>query len=216
MATFGLVFIGCGAMALNQATGGRLTGLGVAAAWGVAILGMVFAFGNVSGAHMNPAITIGLWWAGRFEKKAVVPYVLAQLAGAAAGALILRGIFGAGSNLGMTVPAGAVWVSFALEALMTGTLVFAVLSEMAGQRVWALVAGAIVILEIFLGGSVSGASMNPARSFGPALISGRWAHHWIYWAAPLLGGWGGVKARGLLGSDPCRPSPESRECRFKE
>lgn len=193
LATFCLVFIGCGSIALNEATGGRLGGLGISLAWGLAVGGTVLVFGPLSGAHMNPAMTVGLWFAGRFTEKGIVPYSLAQIVGAVAGAAVLRLIFGAGSSLGVTVPSGTSWVSFILEALMTGTLVFAVLCEQGGQRPVALVAGLVVGLEALLGGPISGASMNPARSFGPALVAGHWAHHWIYWVAPLLGGWAGVR-----------------------
>ncbi len=193
-ATFGLVLIGCGAIALNEATGGRVTGLGIALAFGAAVAGMVLAFGPISGAHMNPAMSVSLWLAGRFQKEAIVPYILAQLAGAAAAAFALRLIFGARSSLGVTLPVGAPWHSFILEALMTGTLVFAVLSDKAGQRAVAFIAGGIVALEAFLGGPISGASMNPARSFGPALVSGVFTHHWIYWLAPLAGALLGVTA----------------------
>lgn len=205
-ATFCLVFIGCGAIALNEVTGGRLGGLGVSLAFGLAVAGAIVAFGPISGAHMNPAITLSLWKAGRFPRKAIAIYVFAQLAGATAGAATLRLIFGSGSSLGVTVPSGASWASFALETLMTGTLVFAVLSEMDGRRPMALVAGVVVGLEAFFGGPISGASMNPARSFGPALVAGHWAYHWIYWVAPVLGGWLGVKAH-QAGRRPFHKTP---------
>jgi aquaporin Z len=198
LATFGLVIIGCGAIALNEATTGYLGAVGIPLVFGLAVAGMIFVFGPVSGAHMNPAVTVSLWISGRFEKKDVAPYVVSQMAGATAGAFLLRLLFGADWSLGVTVPSGAPWVSFALEVLMTWTLVFAVLAQKGGQGTVALLVGGIVTLEAIIGGPISGASMNPARSLGPALAAGQLAHHWIYWVAPLLGGWAAVKTHRAL------------------
>ena len=153
---------------------------------------MVLAFGRISGAHINPAVTLALWSAGRFPSKRVAPYLIAQIVGALIAASALHGLFrNTDGDLGATLPAGDVWQSFGLEIVLTAVLVYAILAVAHQQRaplaIVAATAGAIVGLEATFAGGISGASMNPARSFGPAAIAWEWRDHWIYWAAPAIG-----------------------------
>ncbi|MBZ9711941.1 MIP/aquaporin family protein [Deinococcus multiflagellatus] len=179
--TFALVVLGPGA-AVVQAQTGVLGPLGVPLVFGLTVVGVLTTLGPVSGAHINPAATLALTLAGRFPWAWVAPYVAAQLTGAVLGALALLALLGRVGDLGVTVPAGHAGPSFALELGLSFCLLLAALRS---GRPW--VVGGVVALAAALGGPVSGASMNPARSFGPALVSGIWTAHWLYWAAPALG-----------------------------
>ncbi|MDE2143190.1 MAG: aquaporin [Elusimicrobia bacterium] len=186
LATFTLVFLGTGACVVNAAGGGRLGVVGVGAAFGAAVYLGALIFGPMSGAHMNPAVTLALWRARRFPAREVAPYVLVQAGGALAASALLLLIFRArAGDLGATHPAAGIATSFALEGMMTFVLVLVVLRSPAA---WTPVAAAAVVaLEAILGGPLTGASMNPARSLGPALLSGRLDGLWIYLLAPVLG-----------------------------
>ena len=191
LGTFCLVFAGTGAVVINDVSGGAVTHVGVAVTFGLVVMAMIYAVGDVSGAHLNPAVTCGFWLAGRMRAAAVVPYVAAQLAGALAASAVLRVLFPDHPTLGTTVPAGAVSQSFLLEAVLTLILMFVILGVSVGPKEKGLMAGiavgGVVGLEAMFAGPVCGASMNPARSLGPALMSGNLAHLWLYLAAPLLG-----------------------------
>ena len=168
---------------------------------------MVLAFGRISGAHINPAVTLALWSAGHFPRKRVAPYLIAQLVGALIAASALHGLFrNTGGDLGATLPAGEVWQSFGLEIVLTFVLVYAILAVAHQQRaplaLIAVTAGAIVGLEATFAGGISGASMNPARSFGPAAIAWEWQHHWVYWAAPAFGALLAVGLHLVMRQDP--------------
>jgi len=184
--TFTLVFAGCGAIAVGQ-----VGPLGVAAAFGLAILVMVEAFGPTSGAHFNPAVTAAFALARRFPPAGVLPYWLAQAGGAVAGALLLRLSLGANASLGVTHPAGDPWQAFAWETALTFLLVLVILAVATGPRVvgqaTGLAIGATVALDALVGGPISGASMNPARSLGPALVAGDLGSLWVYLSAPFVG-----------------------------
>mgnify|MGYP002720558701 FL=1 len=143
---------------------------------------MIAALAPISGAHINPAATVALVLSGRFPRARVLPYVLAQLAGATLAALLLLVLFGIEGTLGVTLPAGSVTQAFVLELVLT---FFLVLVALRSGVPW--VVGGVVALEAAMGGPITGASMNPARSFGPALVAGVWTAHWLYWMAPLLG-----------------------------
>jgi aquaporin Z len=189
--TFCLVFAGTGAVVTNDVSGGAVTHVGVAVTFGLVVMAMIYAVGDVSGAHLNPAVTCGFWLAGRLRAAAVVPYVAAQVVGGLVASGVLRAMFPAHPTLGATFPAGPVTRSFILEAVLTLILMFVILSVSVGPKEKGLMAGiavgGVVGLEAMFAGPVSGASMNPARSLAPALVSGNLTHLWVYLAAPVLG-----------------------------
>jgi len=192
LGTFCLVFAGTGAVVVNQATGGMVGHLGICLVFGLIVTAMIYAIGPVSGAHMNPAVTVAFWSEGRHKAGEVLPYAAAQLAGAVAASLALKLLFsGQPTNLGITLPAGSAGQSFFLELLMSFMLMFTIMGVATGDaakgEMAGIAIGGVVALEAAFGGPISGASMNPARSFAPALMTGNFAHHWLYWAAPVLG-----------------------------
>lgn len=154
----------------------------MALVFGLTVAAVIAVVAPISGAHLNPATTLALWFSGRFPVRQVLPYILAQLVGAVLAGLLLRSLFGLGGEVGITEPAGSVAQAFVLEAVMTLILPLAALRS---GLPW--VVGGVVGLEAMMGGPFTGASMNPARSFGPALASGVWTAHWLYGVAPLLG-----------------------------
>ena len=191
IATFGLVFAGGGAIVINEVSGGKVTHVGVALTFGLIITVMVYATGHISGAHINPAVTLGFAITRHFPWRRLPVYWLAQLSGAFSAALVLRGLFGLVADLGATLPSGSPTQSFALEVLLTFFLMFVIMAVATDNRAVgssaALAIGATVGLEALFAGPISGASMNPARSFGPALAAGVLTDQWIYWLAPALG-----------------------------
>jgi MIP family channel proteins len=188
--TFALVTGGCGAIVVDK-TSGALGHGGVAACFGLVIMVMIAAVGHLSGAHFNPAVTVAFAVTRHFPWRDVPFYVSGQLLGATAGALALRALFGDVAGLGATAPAGSALQSLGLEVLLTAVLMFVIVSVATDTRavgeLAAVAIGGTVALDALWGGPVSGASMNPARSFGPALVAGVWPAHWVYWAGPLLG-----------------------------
>jgi aquaporin Z len=197
-ATFVLVFLGTGACVVDAASGGRLGVVGVGLSWGLAVYVSATAFGALSGAHMNPAVTLALWRAERFPAREVAPYLLVQAGGAVAASLSLLFLFASRSgSLGATRPSIEAAPAFALETAMTFLLVLAVLRV--PPRWGPAAAGAVVALEAIFGGPLTGASMNPARSLGPALVAGRLAGLWLYLSAPVLGSLAAVAADSALG-----------------
>lgn len=179
--TFCLIFFGVGA-AVVQAQTGLLGHPGVAAVFGLVVAACIAVFAPVSGAHINPAATLAIALTGKFPSNRVFPYILVQLLSASVASFCLRAMFGLEGNLGTTLPHGPALQSFILETLMT---FFLLLVAIRSGLPW--IVGSVVGLEALMGGPISGASMNPARSFGPALASGVWTDHWIYWVAPFLG-----------------------------
>jgi aquaporin NIP len=206
--TFALVFAGTGAIVINETTGGAITHVGVALTFGLIVLAMIYAVGDISGAHLNPAVSLGFFAARRFSLSEVVPYILSQCAGALVASVILRLLFPQNVMLGATLPAGSAAQSFVLEAILTAILMFVILSVSTGAAEKGITAGiavgAVIGLEAMFAGPICGASMNPARSLAPALISGHLQYVWIYLLAPLTGACVGVLA--------CRCARESGCC----
>jgi aquaporin Z len=199
--TFFLVFAGTGAIVVD-ATTHALTHVGVSTVFGLVVMVLVYALGHVSGAHFNPAVTTGFWAAGEFPAGKVPAYVAAQIAGAVAASASLRLVFGTAAGLGATVPATGIVPSLVLEALMTMLLMLVILGSAVDGRAIrgfaGLAIGGTIGLDALFGGPISGASMNPARSFGPALVAGVWRDQWVYWAAPVAGALLAVAAFRLL------------------
>lgn len=177
--TFALVFAGTGAMVVDDVTGGAVTHVGVSLVFGLVVMVMIYAVGDVSGAHLNPAVTLGFWLARRLPSREVAPYVLAQCAGALLASLALRLLFDSHTGLGVTAPNAGVVQSFVLEVILTFFLVFVILDVTTGagerQITAGIAIGATVCLGSLFGGPISGASMNPARSLGPAVAACRCA-----------------------------------------
>ncbi len=191
LGTFALVFCGTGAIVINQQTSGVIGHAGIAATFGLIVTAMIYAFGETSGAHFNPAVTIAFSLARLFSWKQVTPYVIAQLAGAFIASLALRLLFPANITLGATIPAGSYMQSFVLELILSFILMLVILFTSQGSKEVGVMAGiaigATVLLEAMFAGPICGASMNPARSIAPAVVSGQIAPLWVYVLAPILG-----------------------------
>ena len=191
LGTFALVFAGTGAIIINECSGGAITHVGIALTFGLIVLAMIYTLGDVSGAHLNPAVTIGFYAAQRFPGSEVWRYVAAQVSGAMLASLILKLLFPANQNLGATHPAGSAMQSFVLEFILTFMLMFVILNVSTGAKEKGITAGiavgAVIALEALFAGPICGASMNPARSLAPALASGHLNDLWIYLLAPTLG-----------------------------
>lgn len=205
--TFALVFAGTGAIVIDE-TGGTVTHVGVALTFGLIVLAMIYTVGDISGAHLNPAVSLGFFAARRFPLRQAVPYITSQCGGALAASGVLRVLFPQNEMLGTTVPAGSGTQSFVLELILTAILMFVILSVSTGAAekgiTAGIVVGSVIGLEAMFAGPISGASMNPARSLGPALISGHFQYLWIYLLAPVIGA-----CIGVLG---CRCVRESGCC----
>ncbi|MEO7677263.1 MAG: aquaporin [Verrucomicrobiota bacterium] len=191
LGTFALVFAGTGAIVINQISHGAITHPGVALTFGLTVLAMIYTFGDVSGAHLNPAVTIGFWAARRLEGSLVLPYVVSQISGGFMASGILRFLFPGSELLGATLPAGSELQSFVIEFILTFFLMLVILNVSTGAKEKGATAGmaigAVIALEAMFAGPICGASMNPARSIAPAAVSGHFEHLWIYLAAPILG-----------------------------
>lgn len=201
LGTYILVFAGCGAIVVNTVSGGAITHPGIALTFGLVVLAMIYAVGDVSGAHLNPAVSLGFVVAGRFPLRTLPRYVLAQCLGALVAGGTLRLLFPDHQTLGATVPSGLPLQSFVLEAILTFILMFVILGVSTGAKEKGVLAGiavgAVIAFEAMFAGPICGASMNPARSLGPALVSGQvvpMQHLWLYLTAPCLGAIVGVLA----------------------
>jgi aquaporin Z len=213
--TFALVFVGCGAVVVNDLYGGALGHLGVNIVFGLIVMAVIYATGNISGAHINPAVTIAFWAAGRFPASAVPAYITAQCLGAIFAATVLWYLFPTHGTLGATIPAMPVTKTIVVEVLISFLLMFVVLNVSTGHKEKGIMAGVAVggtvALNALFAGQLTGASMNPARSLGPALLSGNMDTMWIYVAAPIVGMYLARPAcRWIQGADCC-PSPYANE-----
>jgi len=207
LGTFALVFAGTGAIVINDVSGGTVTHVGVALTFGLVVLAMIYAVGDVSGAHLNPAVTLGFFAARRFEGRWVAPYIAGQCVGAMLASLALRLMFPTNATLGATLPAGGALQSFVLEAVLTFLLMFVILSVSTGSKEKGVLAGvavgSVIALEALFAGPISGASMNPARSLAPALVAWRLDSLWLYLTAPVLGAGIGVLACRCVQAPGC-------------
>ncbi|MEI6430122.1 MAG: aquaporin, partial [Pseudanabaena sp. ELA607] len=171
---------------------GAITHIGISFVFGAVVTALIYAFGHISGAHFNPAVTLAFWRSGFLPRNLVIPYILAQLFGAVLAASVLLWAFGPVANLGATLPLQENWQrAFILETILTLILMLVILGSGLDRRAHigfaAVAIGLTVGLEAACMGPITGASMNPARSFAPALVGGIWQHHWLYWLAPILG-----------------------------
>jgi aquaporin NIP len=189
--TFSLVFAGTGAIIVNEASDGAVTHVGVALTFGLVVLAMIYTVGDISGAHLNPAVSLGFFAARRFQLREVIPYIMSQCAGAFAASGILRLLFPRDATLGATLPAGSAAQSFVLELILTAILMFVILSVSTGAAEKGITAGiavgSVIGLEAMFAGPICGASMNPARSLAPAVVSQHLSSLWIYLVAPTTG-----------------------------
>jgi aquaporin Z len=206
LGTFILIFAGTGAIVINQVSGGSITHLGIALAFGLVVMAMIYTFGDISGAHLNPAVTTAFAAAGRFPWKNVPLYLAAQISGALAGSVSLRLLFPEATTLGATLPAGSPTQSFVLEVILTAILMLTVLSVSTGAKekgiTAGIVIGGVIALEALVAGPICGASMNPTRSLAPAAVSGSWTHLWIYLIAPTLGALIAVPLHKMIRLEP--------------
>jgi len=214
--TFCLIFAGAGAAVVNEVTAGGVTNVGVALVFGLVVMAMIYALGNVSGCHINPAVTLGLCAAGRFDRCLVLPYIGSQCVGAFLASGTLRILFPESRTLGATIPAGSDLQSLMLEFLLTMILMFVILSVSAagsdGKLLGGIVIGGVIGLEALFSGPISGASMNPARSFAPAVVSMHLDHVWIYIVAPLAGALVAGPLWHFICSPPCGAPGDNGRC----
>lgn len=217
--TFALVFAGTGAIVANDVSQGAVTHVGISITFGLIVMAMIYSIGDVSGAHINPAVTIAFWIGKRFDGKQVVPYITSQLLGAFAASGLLKLMFLQQQNLGATLPAGPWWQSFIFEIVLTFILMFVILNVSSGGKEKGIMAGAAigstVALEALFAGPICGASMNPARSIAPAVVSGQLDYFWIYLVAPVLGALLAIPGCRCVQPEGCcsgEPTEEETSC----
>lgn len=192
LGSFILVFFGCGAVIINQTHDNIFGILGIALAFGMVVMAVVFAFGHVSGAHINPAVTIALAVVKKFSWQRVPAYILAQVVGTTIAALALKYSIANGSNaLGLTLPSVSVFEAFVIEVILTAFLLVVIMGagmdERANHKFAPLAVAGVIVVDVLVGGMLTGASMNPARSIGPALVAMNFEHLWLYIFAPIVG-----------------------------
>ena len=191
LGTFLLVFCGTGAVVINQQAQGAVTHVGLAITFGVVVMAIIYAFGKVSGAHINPAVSIAFAMTPLFPKKDLIPYIIAQVIGALLASGVLKWLFPEATTLGETLPAGSEMQTFVLEIILTYFLMLVIFMVSQNtpevSQYTAIAVGGVVLLEAMFAGPISGASMNPARSIGPAVVTGNLKSLWVYLAAPVIG-----------------------------
>lgn len=204
--TFSMIFCGCGAMVINDFTGGTITHPGVAITWGLIVMTMIYAFGDISGAHFNPAVTVGFAVAKKFSWKEVPKYIVAQFTGAIAASLLLLYLF-PDSDLGATIPTIEPLKVFIIELLLSFFLMVVIINVSTGSKeigpIAGIAVGSVILLEAMFAGPLTKASMNPIRSLAPALASGNFTDLWVYLTAPFLGMLLAVFSCKLVKDDNC-------------
>jgi aquaporin Z len=189
--TFAMIFCGTGAMTINETTGGDVTHVGIGITWGLIVMAMIYAFGEISGAHFNPAVSIAFAYAKKFSWKEVPKYIFFQVAGAFAASLLLMWLFPKSELLGATIPTVDVWRAFVLELILTFFLMVVIINVSTGSKEVGMMAGiaigSVVLLEALFAGPITNASMNPARSLAPNIVSGNIKGLWLYILAPIIG-----------------------------
>lgn len=209
--TFCLVFAGTGAIVVNDISQGAITHVGIALTFGLVVMAMIYTIGDVSGCHINPAVTLAFCAAGRFKFQQAVPYIIFQLIGALLASVLLLAMFSEHETLGATLPAGSWLQSFVIEVVLTFMLMFVILSVSTGAKekgvTAAIAVGSVVAFEAMFAGPICGASMNPARSIAPAIVSGQLQFLWIYIAAPTIGALLAVPACVCVQPAGCCPGP---------
>lgn len=206
LGTFCLVFAGTGAVVIDEVAGGAVSHVGVALTFGLIVLAMIYTFGEISGAHLNPAVSIGFAVSKRFPISNVPSYVASQTMGAICASALLRILFPGSKNLGATLPSGNESQSFILEFVLTFILMLVILRVSTGAKekgiTAGIVVGSVIGLEAMFAGPICGASMNPARSLAPALVSLHLEHLWLYLAAPILGAAAAAPVAAVLDKGP--------------
>ena len=189
--TFAMIFCGTGAMTINEITGGDVTHVGIGITWGLIVMAMIYAFGEISGAHFNPAVSIAFAYAKKFSWKEVPKYIFFQVAGAFTASLLLMWLFPKSELLGATIPTVDVWRAFVLELILTFFLMVVIINVSTGSKEVGMMAGiaigSVVLLEALFAGPITNASMNPARSLAPNIVSGNIEGLWLYIFAPIIG-----------------------------
>ena len=207
--TFAMIFCGCGAMTINEITNGSITHVGIAITWGLIVMAMIYAFGEISGAHFNPAVTIGFAYAKKFAWKEVPKYIIAQAIGAFIACFLLWFLFPESQTLGSTFPAEGFlpYRAFVLELILTFFLMIVIINVSTGSKevgtMAGIAVGGIILLEAMFAGPMTKASMNPIRSLAPAVVSGNIQHLWLYLTAPFIGAIIAIATCKLVRDDNC-------------
>jgi len=209
MGTFAMVFCGCGAMTINEITGGAITHPGVAISWGLIVMAMIYAFGDISGAHFNPAVSVAFAYAKRFSWNEVPKYIIAQGIGAFIACFLLWFLFPESETLGSTIPVDGFlpYKAFVFEIILTFFLMLVIINVSTGSKeigtMAAIAVGGVILLEAMFAGPITKASMNPIRSLAPAVISGNYQHLWLYLTAPFIGAILAISSCKLVKDDAC-------------
>jgi len=214
LGTFALVFAGCGAVVTNATEGGALGLTGIAATFGLIVMAMIYATGHLSGAHINPAVTIAFTLTRHFPARDAAAYIAAQFVEATAAALVLLAAWRTKpAFLGATVPTVGAGTALLYEVLLTAILMFVIMAVATDTRAVgagaAIAIGGTVVLDILIGGQLTGASLNPARSFGPALAAGQWQDFWIFVVGPVFGACLGALTYGFIRTPGVPPGSAS-------
>ncbi len=216
LGTFMIVFTGCGAVMISERFSGSIPSLAIPVIFGLTVAIMIYALGHISGAHFNPAVTLAFTIARHFPAHRVIPYLVAQFLGAVAAVWLLVAILPAGSGFGATIPNVPTFAAVVWEFVLTFLLMFVIISVATDTRAVGTMAGVAiggaVTVSAFVGGPLTGASMNPARSFGPALWAGVLDTYWIYVVGPILGAVSAaVFYQWIRDEHRCPSGPESTE-----